>query len=264
MPQFPDGLPYHIAVGNHDITNGDTTKFNQWFGEDRFLGREYYGGHYGGDNDNSYFTFSVGDLDFLVITVEYDTSPDAPVMTWLDDTIAAHPDHIAIVNSHYIVGTGNPAGFGGQGQTIFDEIQDRENVRLMTCGHISGEGRRVDAGVGGDIHTMLADYQSRPEGGMGWLRIWEVSPANNEIAVRTYSPVLDQWETDDDSEFALTVDFGGRAGAFAVVDAVDPVPSGTLATTSADVEAGRSYEWYVTVDDCAHTWISPTWRFTAI
>jgi len=50
-----DGIPYGISVGNHDQSpNGDpngTSLYNQHFGAARFQGRNYYGGHYGSDND---------------------------------------------------------------------------------------------------------------------------------------------------------------------------------------------------------------------
>ena len=52
----------------------------------------------------------------------------------------------------------------------------------------------------------MSDYQGRANGGDGWLRIMEFSPANNQIRVRTYSLSLNQFETDADSEFTLSYD----------------------------------------------------------
>src|SRR6185436_13480752 len=57
------GLPYGVAVGNHDQTpfgtaNGTTIFYNQYFGARHFAGRDYYGGHYGTNNDNHYELFS--------------------------------------------------------------------------------------------------------------------------------------------------------------------------------------------------------------
>ncbi|MGK3990199.1 hypothetical protein WME99_44560 [Sorangium sp. So ce136] len=48
------------------------------------------------------------------------------------------------MESHYIVGTGNPAAFGAQGQAIHDVLKDNPNLFMLVCGHIAGEGRRVD------------------------------------------------------------------------------------------------------------------------
>ena len=54
---------------------GTTTFYNQFFGEARFQGRAYYGGHYGTNNDNHFELFSASGMDFIVIRFEYDTSP---------------------------------------------------------------------------------------------------------------------------------------------------------------------------------------------
>ena len=77
-----DGIPYGIAVGNHDqspVGNPGTTgsptattgPYNQWFGIGRFQGRGYYGGSYGLDNDNHYELFSAGGMNFIAIHLEY-------------------------------------------------------------------------------------------------------------------------------------------------------------------------------------------------
>ncbi len=50
---------------------------------------------------------------------------------------------------------------------------------------------------------LLSDYQEFSDGGAGWLRILKFDPARGEIRVRTYSPWLDRYERDRNSEFAL-------------------------------------------------------------
>ena len=259
---LPDGIPYGVAVGNHDQTPngtpGNTRSFNEHFGVDRFLGRAYYGGHYGELNDQSWVTFSAGGLDFVVISVEYDTTQDPAVMAWARRVLESHPDAFGIVNSHYILGgTGN---FGAQGRAIYDSLRDVDNLQLLTCGHIAGESRRTDTFEGNTVHSMLADYQGRAESGSGWMRIWELSPANDELTVRTYSPTLDRWETDEGSEFTLPVDLSGAGGDFAVLATVDPAVGEARAVVEA-LSPGRLYEWYATVSDCAHTTRTAVHRF---
>ncbi|MHC4798846.1 MAG: PKD domain-containing protein, partial [Planctomycetota bacterium] len=61
---------------------------------------------------------------------------------------------------------------------------------------------------GNTVYTIMTDYQKRDNGGDGWLRILEFSPANDEILVKTYSPTLDLYETDADSQFVLSYDMG--------------------------------------------------------
>jgi hypothetical protein len=263
--ELPDGLPYGICVGNHDqepIGSADgTAKWNANFGVPRFQDRAYYGGHYGTKNDEHWFTFSAGGMDFIVVNLQYDTTQDAAVLQWARDLFAAHPDHFGILNAHYIIGTGNPASFGAQGQAIYNGLRDVDNLQLMTCGHIGGEGRRTDTYQGNTIHTMLADYQFRDNGGDGWLRIWEFSPANDELTVRTYSPALDAWETDANSEFTIALDLGASATPFTTLATVDPAGS-TVTAAWTGLEPGKSYEWYVEVTDCAHTTRSDVFSFT--
>lgn len=263
LPGLADGVPYGIAVGNHDQTvrgeAGRAVLFNEHFGVARFEGRAYYGGHYGSTNDESWFTFSAGGLDFVVVSLQYDTTPDAAVLAWARRIFETHPDHFGILNAHYIL-TGAGA-FSAQGQGIYTALRDVRNLHLMTCGHVSAEARRTDTHGGHAITSMLADYQSRDQGGGGHMRIWELSPANGELTVRTYSPTLDRWETDANSEFTLRVPLGGAGGTFEEVAQV--VAGASPATASvAGLEPGRVYEWYATVSDCAHTVRTPVSRFT--
>ena len=77
---------------------------------------------------------------------------------------------------------------------------------MLLCGHVSGEASRKDSFNGNTVHTILADYQSRENGGHGRLRILKFSPAKNQIEVSTYSPTLGKYERDADSQF--TLDYG--------------------------------------------------------
>jgi len=262
---FPDGLPYCPSVGNHDIQSGGiTTNFNTYFGVSRFQGRNYYGGHFGSDNDNHYNLFSAGGMDFIVISLEYDATPDQPVLDWADSLLKAHPNRRAIVATHYGVGTGNPAGFGTQGQAIYDNLKDNPNLFLVVCGHICGEGQRTDVFGGNTVRTILTDYQCRANGGSGWLRTMTFSPANDTISFKTYSPTLNQYETDADSQFTMSYDMpGSGGGAFTQIGSVSAVPVGTTASVSwSNLQPSTTYEWYAEASDCQNTVATPTRTFT--
>ncbi|MEJ7602661.1 MAG: LamG-like jellyroll fold domain-containing protein [Kofleriaceae bacterium] len=263
--ELPEGMPYGIAIGNHDnkLVGGNTAlntdKFNQYFGVERFAERSYYGGHHGTKNDNSWFTFSTGGLDFVVVNLMYDLDPDPAVVAWARSIFEMHPDSFGILNTHYLLTSGG--NFGPQAQGIYDGLRGVDNLQLMTGGHIANESRRKDTFKGHTIHSMLADYQGRPQGGAGYMRIWEFSPANGTVSVRTYSPTLDNYETDANSEFTVDVDLRGAGGPFqdfalssAAHDAVE-VSVGTL-------EVGKTYEWYADVASCGGATKSPLYRFT--
>jgi hypothetical protein len=206
------GIPYGLAVGDDDQTphgspDGNSTElYNTYFGESRFLGRTYYGGHFGSDNDNHFSLFSAGGMDFIVIYLEYDPEADGSVLVWAGDLLKTHIHRRGIVVSHYISGPGSLAPFGAQGQAVYDALKGNANLFLMLAGHQNGEGRRTDIFDGNVVHTLVSNYQARANGGDGWLRIMEFSPANNRIQVSTYSPTLNQFETDADSQFTLSYD----------------------------------------------------------
>ncbi len=262
-----DGIPYGIGVGNHDQTpNGggysaSTSLFNQFFGVSRFDGRAYYGGHQGSNNDNSFQLFSAGGMDFIHIHMEYDTSPEPEVLDWADALLQTYSSRRAIVSSHYIIGLGTPGSFGAQGQAIYDNLKDNPNLFLMLCGHIHGEGSRVDTYNGNTVHTLLSDYQDYPNGGNGFLRYMIFKPAEDQIYVYTYSPYLDQYETDANSQFVI--DYPMSGSEFQVIGTNTNVSSGSnTSIVWPDLERLTEYEWYVTVDDGNSIITSPGWTFT--
>src|SRR5436190_8067824 len=207
----PDGIPYGVAVGNHDQSpigspTGTTTFYNQYFGEAHFLPYNYYGGQYGANNDNHYDLFSASGMDFIVVYFEYDTTitTNSPVLAWANSLLQANQNRRAIVVSHWIINDGFNATFSTQGQAIYNMLKSNPNLFLMLCGHVSPpEGQRTDTFNGHTVWTLLSDYQSRTGGGNGWLRLYEFSPSNDVIHVKTYSPWLDQFETDGDSQFDI-------------------------------------------------------------
>ncbi|MBI2927274.1 MAG: fibronectin type III domain-containing protein [Verrucomicrobia bacterium] len=263
-----DGLPYGVAVGNHDQfpandADGTTTFYNQYFGEEHFAGRSYYGWHYGLNNDNHYDLFSAGGLDFIVVYLEYDETQDGAVLAWANDLLQTYSHRRGIVVSHSILRSGEALEFSEQGQAIHNALNGNPNLFLMLCGHVSGENRRQDTYYGNIVHTVLSNYQSsRPFGGKGFLRIMEFSPANDVIRVKTYSPFFDEFEVDDSSEFTLPYDMQG-ASPFHAVTTIPTVPSGSTATAVwAGLEPETDYEWFATASDGVETATTPIWRFT--
>ena len=267
-----EGMPYGIAVGNHDQDpngnpdGGSTSNYNQYFGISRFapggVPRGYYAGPYGANNDNMVELFSAGGMDFLAIYFEYDTTPNQSVLDWADSLLRYYPLRRGIVVTHNMIGTGNPGAFSTQGQAIYNALRDNPNLFLMLGGHVPGEGRRQDTFDGIVVNTLLADYQSRSNGGDGWLRRLDFDPAAEQINVKTYSPTLNQSETDADSQFTLGYIQGDLA--FQQFGVVASLASGSTANVDwSGLTEGELYEWYVTVSDGKTTTTSPVWRFTA-
>jgi hypothetical protein len=194
--QLPDGIPYSILPGNHDRP---TFNYNHYFGVRRFKGRDYYGGHYSFNNNNNYVLFSAAGMDFIAISLQY--NPNMNKINWANHLLQIYANRRAILVSHDILNLAG--GWDKPGQTIYNTIKNNRNLFLMLCGHNLGEARRTDTYNSNVVYTLLADYQSYSNGGDGFLRIMEFCPATNEIRVKTYSPYLNQFKTDNSSQFTL-------------------------------------------------------------
>src|SRR5690606_3731846 len=106
---FPEGIPYGIAIGNHDqgadrIASNAIPHYNQFFGVDRFKDRSYYGGHFAKDNESHYDLFSAGGIDFIVIYIEYDSLDlmQDERNDWAVKLLTQYADRKAIIVSHFI------------------------------------------------------------------------------------------------------------------------------------------------------------------
>ncbi|MBW1811048.1 MAG: metallophosphoesterase [Deltaproteobacteria bacterium] len=209
-------VPYSVVPGNHDYFPQDPflksqTKFNDYFGPERFQGRPWYGGSYGSRNDNNYTLFEIGPMKFLVLSVEY--APSKNALCWANNLISSFPDRRVIIATHcYLTHNGNYAMScadyydipGGSGLTVWDELASRHsNVFMVVCGHVGDSEYVVRPGNNGNsVHQMLADYQFEAacsggacdnhcwvgtSTGNGWLRRLVFAPQENKIYARTHT-----------------------------------------------------------------------------
>ncbi|HRT09669.1 MAG TPA: Ig-like domain-containing protein [Candidatus Paceibacterota bacterium] len=271
--QLPDGIPYGVAVGNHDQEpngdpNGTTLYYNTYFGVSRFAGRSYYGGHYGTNNNNHFDFFSASGLDFIVLYFEYDTNANPAVLAWGSEVLRTNAHRRAIVVTHYLGGAQTPTTLSAQASAIYHALKGHTNLFLMLGGHVSGEGWRKDTFAGNTVHSLISDYQFYDNGGQGLLRIMTFSPSNNLVRVETYSPWLRQYEADEDSEFSFPYNLqaDGRIPPdtnFVVLGTEAGLQPGSVSSCVwPGLKAGKSYEWFVTVTDgSGQTATSPVWRF---
>ena len=268
------GIPYGIAVGNHDqVPNGEpgtladegstTTAFNSWFGISRYTGRGYYAGHYGTNNDNHYELFSASGMDFIALHLEYvasDSTLRQSVLAWANGVLQAYPNRRAMLTTHYLLETGTSTAFSNQGQAIYDALKGNPNLFMMLAGHRDQASRRSDTFNGNTIHTMKSDYQTLPNGGGGWLRILTFSPQNNEIRVQTYSPTFGQFINNHadntagtpQNDFVLSYPMAG-GDPFVTIGSVVQASGGTACVSWPGRQTGKQYEWYVTVTDGTDT-----------
>ncbi len=276
-----NGIPNNLAPGNHDMSSAGVAGFyDEYFPPSRYEGNDWYGGYMGdaGDgiaesrnrlNKDNYETFEVDGLDFLVIHLEYDMPSYA--VQWAQNVIAAHPDHRVIISTHLFLSTSgsrpttvlNRTADGMSAQAVWNQlIFPNCNVFLVLNGHYPGEANRTDPNSCGEpVHQLESDYQSRANGGDGWLRIMTFEPAQNEIEVSTYSPTKDQFENDPDSRLTLSYDMQGNP--FQRIGTVQTVSSGNRASVQWNgLDLATGYEWYAAVSDRSRETPGPIWSFT--
>jgi len=212
--QYLDGVvPYTLALGNHDMpdnaSNRDTSHFNATFPLERLQMNPGWGGRLGDDSDNHWRTFTAAGRDFLVLTVEF--GPTDEILEWANGIVATHPQHHVIVTTHCYMNCDNtrvgnedggrpqnyPVG-GNDGQAIWHHfIRKHANIFLVVSGHIicdESQGLLVENGDHGNrVIQILTNYQDRPQGGSGWLKIIRFVPDKGLVFFTTYSPYLDRY-----------------------------------------------------------------------
>ena len=229
-------IPYSVVPGNHDIAimHGgyprDASRFNVYFGPDRFEKKPWYGGHYdvgsldnGGGNENNYIFFEATGLEFMVVSLEL--GPRDEVIQWANDLIAAHPQRRVIIATHsYLCYDNTRVGSvehepgtddcwapkhyigpnregdkrGADGEEMWHTLVKRHsNVFMVVSGHVlkDGAGYLESTGIHGNrVHQILANYQII---GYGWLRVLRFVPSENKIYVEPDTPLRLGRYTDD-------------------------------------------------------------------
>src|SRR5690606_8975968 len=114
----------------------------------------------------------------------------------------------AIIVTHSAVT--NAGTFTPQGARIYNRLKSLPNVFMLLCGHIGGreedglhdgEAYRQRTFQGNTIKAFLSNYQSRPKGGNGLMRLYTIFPSKDLIRIRTINPYTGIPETDSGSRF---------------------------------------------------------------
>jgi hypothetical protein len=215
------GVPYLLAIGNHDYDHAEpkdgrpVSGFNRFFGPDRYAGRAYYRGNFpAGSNENFFGVLNIGGKDFLFLILEF--LPRAESVSWADSVLQANPDKQVIVVTHSFTNVDGtrvdvcdtddmPPG-NATGDDLWQVLRKYPNVIMVLSGHLTNghAAHRSDIADNGNlVNEIFANYQTFPHGGDGWLRILTFHPADNSISVQTYSPSLNKFETDAGDQFKL-------------------------------------------------------------
>ena len=224
MDKLNDVVPYGVACGNHDLTDGKkksytSRKFVDYYGPHKFKKYPWYGGA-SPSGFSSYQTFSGGGYKFLAL--ELAVAAPKEEIQWAKKVMAEHPDLPVILTTHQML---NPQGQLGKGtaasgptrQTpshVWEQlIEPSPQIFLVLCGHYHGESHITKKTAASQpVHVVLQDYQDEANGGNGWLRIFTFRPDANKVDVQTYSPSLKEYKKGPSSEFSFAVDFKRLVG----------------------------------------------------
>ena len=192
------GIPNNLAPGNHDMSKPGAVTSDLWDeyfppGRYNLPVNPWYGGWLGEEagqvqrlNKDNYELFTAGGIDFLIIHLEIDMPTYA--VQWADEIIDRYPDRQVILSTHAFVNTSNArpssrvttrADGLSAAQVWTQLVAPNCNVFMVVNGHYPGEGRLTSTNsCGQPVHQVLTDYQSRANGGDGWLRYYTFRPCH--------------------------------------------------------------------------------------
>jgi 3',5'-cyclic AMP phosphodiesterase CpdA len=238
MGRLDGHLPVFLVPGNHDYSEGGhatdrTTRLDEYFPISGFEKQPTFGGTYDKEPRsmaNSYHLLPAGGRKFLVIGLEF--GPRADVVRWANEVAAKHADREAILITHaytYLDDTRydwkkygekqnwNPHTYGVakssggdvmDGEELWQNLVSKHGNFIMTLnGHVLRDGLgRVTSKTpaGSEVHQMLVNFQMKPNGGDGWLRLMEFTQKRT-VEVYDYSPTLDLTNLGDQNRFTLAL-----------------------------------------------------------
>jgi uncharacterized membrane protein len=222
------GIPYGIAIGNHDydvnamdVSTRKTVNFNKYFGPSRYAGYSWYGSsnYPAGSNENFYTVININGVNYMFLYLEF--YPREAALQWAASILQANQDKQVIVVTHgygnsdnYRMGTcdiSGPATYNvpqdNDGDMMWSKlISQYANIIMVLSGHMTNAGLQVDFGVNGNLvnQMMSAHYPNDPNGGNGYLRVYTITPSQNRIDVKTYSPYANLYKTDSTNQFSVS------------------------------------------------------------
>lgn len=243
-----DGLvPYSVIRGNHD-TSFDMNKF---FVTDTYKS-QFEGFYEEGKIDNSWRTITIGEVDYLMITLDY-AAKDA-ILDWAGEIIAAHPHHRVIISTHcYLYKDGNTVNKDSQyapdssgkmvgkinnGDHMWEYLfRKHENIFMILSGHIACDDvlmTEAKGDHGNTVYQFLIDPQDLDTalGATGMVAIIYFSEDGKKVSVEQYSTVREQY-------YMSTSQFSFEIPEFAPHSFTNYVSDGNVTCTAAGIETAK-------------------------
>jgi len=217
---YDNDIPYSTLPGNHDYSGGtrDSTMYNTYFPLSQFEQMSTYTDAFEENkSDNTYHTVNINGTDLLILSLEF--GPRDEVVSWANTILENNSSTKALILVHsYLNYNGEllapgdnhaPSNGYGLGTNVNDGtdlwtdlVYPNNNVKFVICGHDGlsddGSGLRISShGDGSDVYQIMSNYQYYPNF-PGYILLLEFS--GDDIRLRTYSPYLDEYKTDSESQ----------------------------------------------------------------
>ena len=218
-------IPYSFVPGNHDVLlNNKLELFDKAYAKK--TGHYYQhvaanGGFFKDDSvRNTYLTFSVGGINYLIINLDFGAIDD--ILEWAGSVLDAHPDHRAILTTHgYLNADGttldktdyaDPTSYDkkfNSGEEMWEKLVSKhENIDMIVCGHMHHDTivctpREGDSG--NTVYQILMDPQStcKKLGGLGVIGLMYFTPDGSRARVEYYSTVFDRYFCESNKNIEL-------------------------------------------------------------
>ncbi len=217
-------IPYLLNRGNHDgVHEKEFTSFNKYISSDSYRKQFETGGYYDESNiDNTWITFSVGNIDYLVLALEFGIPDD--VIAWANGVISSHPNHNVIITTHaFLSPDGDPITSQdswppsvydskfNNGDEIWEKLVSKhKNIVMVLCGHDSSEKivmTQTKGDYGNTVTQILVDPDAleHAEGATGLVAMLYFSEDGKNVQVEYYSTVHEMYFTRE-SQFSFNLD----------------------------------------------------------
>ena len=205
-------ISYSLVRGNHD----ESKYFLKYFANETYMS-QFDGFIADGDIRNSYMLMTIGQTDYLFITLDFGVSDE--MIAWASEIILAHPNHRVIITTHgYQAFNEDPidydnvpssGGMGSQndvdtnvgnnnrgynnGQQVWDKLLSKHpNIFLIMCGHTPFEDvvlLQTEGDHGNVVNQMVIDAQwmDPQKGGVGMVCMLYFSEDGTQMAVEWLS-----------------------------------------------------------------------------
>ena len=252
-------IPYALTPGNHDGINSGSKKLL----DDTYAAKTGYyyqlveknGGFFDKESvRNTYHTFTVGEVDYLVVVLDFGATDD--ILSWASDILNAHPDHRAIITTHgYLNADGTTLDSNdyaspdeyvrslNSGEDIWEKLVSKhENIAMIVCGHMHHDTIVVtprEGDAGNTVYQILMDPQStcKKLGGLGAIGLMYFTADGKHAKVEYYSTVFEKYFAESNKTIKLTFGKDEPEETTSPETTAAPVTSAPTEATDTEVNA---------------------------